>query len=352
LQQQLRELPAVQYATTPDGMRLAYAVAGAGPEVLYLPFHFNHVLHRWRDMLWVRGMAAHFRVAHYDSRGQGLSSRGLTGVTTAGFRADMETIVEASGFDRFAMVAYGGFGHVALRYTIDHPERVTALVLICSSESFEDWSPAAHHGVAEENWDLFIDLQTKSFAPEIAALFQAFIRASTSQQDYLQMVTAFIADPNVSDLLSRIHVPTLLVHSLDQHWLPPAEGAKVAEKIPGARIIFTDGDVEPDVRQAVPAIVEFLKGSTVSTKIGPPPSGQVTSPAPLSRRQMEVLRLIAEGKRTQEIAQELVLSTRTIERHISDIYARIGARNRSEATAFSLTRPDILAGGKHPTSIR
>jgi pimeloyl-ACP methyl ester carboxylesterase/DNA-binding CsgD family transcriptional regulator len=352
LQQWAPDLPAVQYATTPDGVRLAYAVAGEGAQVVCLPFHFNHLLRRWRNTLWIRGLADHFRVVHYDSRGQGLSARGLTRVTTAAFRADLETILEASGFDRFAMVAYGGFAHVALRYAIDQPERITALVLICSSESFEGWSPAAHHGIAEENWDLFLDLQTKNLRPEIANLFQGFIRASASQQDYLRMVAAFIADPDVRNLLARVHVPTLLLHSLDQHWLPPAEGAKVAGKIPGARIIFTDGDVEPDERQAVPAIVDFLKGNALPAKIGPVPSSQITSSAPLSSRQVEVLSLIAEGKRTQEIAQELVLSKRTIERHIADIYARIGARNRSEATAFVLTRPDVLDGGKHPASIR
>jgi DNA-binding NarL/FixJ family response regulator len=51
---------------------------------------------------------------------------------------------------------------------------------------------------------------------------------------------------------------------------------------------------------------------------------------------VEVLRLIAEGKTNREIAQDLVLSERTVQRHIADIYVKIGARNRSEATAFVL----------------
>ena len=59
-------------------------------------------------------------------------------------------------------------------------------------------------------------------------------------------------------------------------------------------------------------------------------------PANLTKRQVEVLRLIAEGKTNREIAQDLVLSERTVQRHIADIYVKIGARNRSEATAFVL----------------
>ena len=59
---------------------------------------------------------------------------------------------------------------------------------------------------------------------------------------------------------------------------------------------------------------------------------------PLSRRQSEVLRLIAAGKTNREIAAELVLSERTVQRHIADIYLKINVRNRSEATAYALSR--------------
>jgi DNA-binding CsgD family transcriptional regulator len=66
--------------------------------------------------------------------------------------------------------------------------------------------------------------------------------------------------------------------------------------------------------------------------------GTTLGPAGLSPRQAEVLRLLAEGKTTREIARSLVLSERTVERHIADVYAKIGARNRAEATAYALSR--------------
>jgi DNA-binding CsgD family transcriptional regulator len=59
-------------------------------------------------------------------------------------------------------------------------------------------------------------------------------------------------------------------------------------------------------------------------------------PKGLSERQVQVLRLVALGRTSREIADELVLSERTVERHVADVYAKIGARNRSEATAFAL----------------
>lgn len=61
-------------------------------------------------------------------------------------------------------------------------------------------------------------------------------------------------------------------------------------------------------------------------------------PAGLTKRQVDVLLLLAEGKTNREIAGELVLSERTVQRHVADIYLKIAARNRSEATAFALSK--------------
>lgn len=56
----------------------------------------------------------------------------------------------------------------------------------------------------------------------------------------------------------------------------------------------------------------------------------------LTRRELEVLRLVAAGQSTREISARLVLSERTTSRHITNIYAKIGARNRAEAAAYAL----------------
>lgn len=50
---------------------------------------------------------------------------------------------------------------------------------------------------------------------------------------------------------------------------------------------------------------------------------------------MEVLRLVANGQSNKEIAAELVLSVRTVERHITNLYAKIDARGKADATAYA-----------------
>jgi DNA-binding NarL/FixJ family response regulator len=56
----------------------------------------------------------------------------------------------------------------------------------------------------------------------------------------------------------------------------------------------------------------------------------------LSPREIEVLRLIVAGRTNREIADELVLSVRTVERHILHVYEKLGARNRADAIVFAL----------------
>jgi DNA-binding CsgD family transcriptional regulator/tetratricopeptide (TPR) repeat protein len=59
-------------------------------------------------------------------------------------------------------------------------------------------------------------------------------------------------------------------------------------------------------------------------------------PNGLSPREVEVLRLIAAGHSNKEIADTFVLSVRTVERHITNLYGKIGARGKADATAYAL----------------
>jgi DNA-binding NarL/FixJ family response regulator len=58
-------------------------------------------------------------------------------------------------------------------------------------------------------------------------------------------------------------------------------------------------------------------------------------PDGLSEREVEVLRLIARGHSNKQIADDLVLSIRTVERHIANLYAKAGVRTKAQATAYA-----------------
>jgi DNA-binding NarL/FixJ family response regulator len=72
-----------------------------------------------------------------------------------------------------------------------------------------------------------------------------------------------------------------------------------------------------------------------------------TSPAGLTRREVDVLRLIAEGKTTRDIAAQLFISSKTADNHIQHIYTKLAVTNRSAATRWALEHQligDAVAG--------
>ncbi|WP_051217904.1 HD domain-containing phosphohydrolase [Nocardioides insulae] len=78
---------------------------------------------------------------------------------------------------------------------------------------------------------------------------------------------------------------------------------------------------------AVAAVVATAAGSRRHR-----PSGA----AGLTARQLDVLRLVARGLSNREIASRLCLSPRTVDRHVSDVYARIGVSSRAAAAMFTI----------------
>ena len=59
-------------------------------------------------------------------------------------------------------------------------------------------------------------------------------------------------------------------------------------------------------------------------------------PDRLTAREVEILCRIAAGRTNQEIAEDLILSIRTVERHITNLYGKIGARGKADATTYAL----------------
>jgi DNA-binding CsgD family transcriptional regulator len=85
--------------------------------------------------------------------------------------------------------------------------------------------------------------------------------------------------------------------------------------------------------EARPALA---RATRLATLLVDDAAGVAASPAGLTPREVEILRLLAAGQSNREIAAALFLSERTVERHIANIYRKIDARNKADATAFAL----------------
>jgi len=56
----------------------------------------------------------------------------------------------------------------------------------------------------------------------------------------------------------------------------------------------------------------------------------------LTRREQDVLRLLAKGKTDREIAEALFIGPRTVETHVSNLLGKLGVANRAEDAAFAV----------------
>jgi ATP/maltotriose-dependent transcriptional regulator MalT len=87
------------------------------------------------------------------------------------------------------------------------------------------------------------------------------------------------------------------------------------------------------------ATLELEAARRVFERLGAKPDlARLSSPTPghgLSRRELEVLRLVASGKSNREIAGALVISEHTVARHVQNIFAKLGVSSRAAATAFA-----------------
>jgi DNA-binding NarL/FixJ family response regulator len=96
-----------------------------------------------------------------------------------------------------------------------------------------------------------------------------------------------------------------------------------------------------DLVEAVRAAMRgepFLYPAAVTALIRDYLVRQETPADPLSPRELQVLKLIAEAYTSDQIAQELSISRRTVDRHRENILAKLGMRDRVELTRYAIRR--------------
>ena len=102
-------------------------------------------------------------------------------------------------------------------------------------------------------------------------------------------------------------------------WRALGDEASASMELDAARATFLELGAAPDV-----AAVDALSRRGQSTAFGP-----------LTPREVEVMRLVAAGKTNRAIAGELYLSEKTVDRHLSNIFSKLGISSRTAATAYA-----------------
>jgi DNA-binding CsgD family transcriptional regulator len=281
------------------------------------------------------GLASERTVVGFDRRGVGLSQRLVPPLSMESAIWDVEAVVDAAGLDRFDLIGTYDGAHVALAYCARHPEKARRIVLMGLCRSAATFMATVGDGLADyvrSNWDgallalAAIALRNAPGEP-LPSLVEAHRRALS--QDAALKYLAFTAALDSTQILPEIKAPTLVLHWRDDPTVPLAEGREAAALIPGARFIAAGGAGPPWAGSGpfLEAILSFLREADREAP---------ELPRGLTEREAEILALLASGLSNQEIAAQLSISARTAERHIQNIYTKIDARNRAEATAFAL----------------
>jgi pimeloyl-ACP methyl ester carboxylesterase len=241
--------PPVQYVTTTDGFRIAYAVSGSGTPVFFLPgTAFSHVLLAWeyprlRD--WLQGLSQRFQLIQMDPRGFGMSSREVReNLTRQDYQKDVDAVVSRLKLGRFIVVAASSGDDVAVDYSLQHPEHVIALVLGTWAVR---WSTAMFTLLPDQDWDSFLySVTPRDRSREERERIVALRRQAYDQQNYLlQSRVMMYGQPDAyatktESLLQELRVPTLVLHSRDHALFPVEQGMKRAQ-LSGGRLVLIDG---------------------------------------------------------------------------------------------------------------
>jgi DNA-binding CsgD family transcriptional regulator len=247
------------------------------------------------------------------------------------FYKDVEAVIDAVLPDRLHIWAWAGSSHLAVRYAVEHPDRILALFLSTPAVSNAVWKPVFMSLQPLENWNLFLRLVSPlGLSAEETAQHVRALRRCMTPQDWVVTSRAGRASDIAADL-PRVVTPTLITYSQGSG-IPVEETLRFAAMIPKARFIrIGKGYLFGDADQGLAAIDAFLddlrlRGEGVTSR----------GPQDLSARELEVLRLLAAGRSNQQIAEALVISSSTVAKHVSSIFNKTGAANRTEAAAYAL----------------
>jgi pimeloyl-ACP methyl ester carboxylesterase len=257
----LRARPAlheVQFCRTSDGVRIAYARVGDGPPLVWAAHWLSHLAFSWESPIWrhwTEEFAKDHSFVHYDERGNGLSDWDNPTFSVDAFVRDLEAVVDALGFDRFALIGSSKGGATAMAYAARHPERVSQLVLCGAfAQGWRVWGNDAEierreaittltrQGWAQDN-PAFRQILTSLLLPDATVeemgSFNELQRISASAENAARLLQSS-GDVNVLDLLPGIVAPTLVLHCREDAAMPFAEGGLSASRIPRARLVPLD----------------------------------------------------------------------------------------------------------------
>jgi pimeloyl-ACP methyl ester carboxylesterase/DNA-binding CsgD family transcriptional regulator len=358
-------------------VNIAYQVIGDGPVDLVLCFGWvTHLDLAWSVPPLARfldRLASFSRLIVFDKRGTGLSDRVHpdTLPTLEQRMEDLVAVMDAAGSERAALLGTLGGAAMCGLFAATHPDRVGALILYGAFGKLEpDMGMAAR---LADTMELALDRVEREWGTEgvgLAFWAPSLLDDEETTAAYLRL-TRSGASPGSARSLTRlgyqidweavlpsIRVPTLVLHRTGDLVVPIRQARKLAEGIPAARLLELPGIDHLIWAGDQDAVVDAARGFLAEAGLD---AGQEAPRRPdgagelgLTRREREVLRLVARGLTNRQIGDALFISSKTAGVHVSNILSKMGVGRRAEAAAVA-ERLRLLASpteARHPTPAR
>lgn len=252
------EAPATRYVAV-DGTHIAYQTVGRGAlDIVLVPGFVSHVERIWEDRncrAWLDAASRLGRLILFDRRGMGLSDRVGARPTVEATARDILAVMDAAGSRRALLVGASEGGPGCIRFAVEHPNRLTGLVL-WGSMAKGSRAPDYPHALTAAQYDLWKQrllaawggpAEIETFAPSLAGDRQArnwwagLLRAASSPGAVAGLLES-LRDTDVRHLLSRVSAPTTVLHRAGDRAVRVEAGRFLAGRIPGARFVEVDGD--------------------------------------------------------------------------------------------------------------
>jgi class 3 adenylate cyclase/pimeloyl-ACP methyl ester carboxylesterase len=249
----------VRYATSRDGVQIAYASVGEGPALLKAPNWLNHLEYEWGSPVWgpvFAEFARRNRLVRFDQRGNGLSDWDVETISSDTMNDDMSAVVEAAGLERFALFGISQGCAFSVRYAFENPDRVKCLILLGGylrgrlnrGDPEQKGFHEAILAMIRAGWGspnpLYTNFFTSTYipdvSPEIARNWDELQRISTNTENALR-IQDMNDHMNVVDMAKQLRIPTLVLHCKGDRSVPIAEGRLIARTIPGATFVELPG---------------------------------------------------------------------------------------------------------------
>jgi pimeloyl-ACP methyl ester carboxylesterase/DNA-binding CsgD family transcriptional regulator len=312
----------------------------------------QHIEMMWEQpVFWrpIQRMASAFRFVQYDKLGTGLSDPSNGGASMDERLEELSAVLDVAGVERTWLGGFSEGAVIALAAAARMPERVAGLVLISAYSGNSALSEAAAYGPVPTkqefrgffervvaHWGSESTLTLSDFAPSLRSIpamarwVPRYERAAASPA----MIGALMASGvslDATPMLSAIEQPALLLHLEGDRVIPAAFGRILAKRLKRASHVELAGDdhfswVSPSIDQQIDSIFEFtgVAGS------GPRVSAVWEPWSLLTPSERRTVGLAQRGLTNTEIANQLNLSSRTVENHLARAYGKLGVRSRTE----------------------